>query len=61
MWSNFYKKRKKILLIFLLTGGRRGAAVLCELLPQEVSGGSGGSRGYDGGYPDYYSRQRQQG
>ena len=40
-------------------GGRRGAAILCELLPQESGSGSNGNPGYnDGGYPDYYSRQR---
>ena len=46
-------------------GGRKGAAILCELLPAGQSGG-GGSRsgqpqyggggqygGQDGGYPDY--------
>ena len=45
-------------------GGRRGAAVLCELLETNPNTGNrysnpsfGGGRG-DGGYPDYYSRQR---
>ena len=44
-------------------GGRKGAAILCELL--ETNPNAGNSRynnpsygGGDGGYPDYYSRQR---
>lgn len=49
-------------------GGRKGAAILCELLPKDANPSSNNQRynpsynSYpqqpDGGYPDYYNRQR---
>ena len=39
-------------------GGRRGAAILCELLPESTGSGSSNPSYNDGGYPDYYRGQR---
>merc|ERR1712045_361545 len=37
-------------------GGRRGAAILCELLPEGSGSGNNNPSYNDGGYPDYYRR-----
>jgi len=40
-------------------GGRRGAAILCELLPEGSGSGNSNPSYNDGGYPDYYRRGQQ--